>query len=286
MVRAAARIAHHVLGEVRVEAANRAPAPALRAHVRGLQGYVEQAPAPVSRREYPFPGVVMILGFGPPIRVYDSGDLRRSSRHPGGFAAGIDGSFTLTEHEGFQSGVQVNLSPVGARLFFDLPLDELRARAVAFRDVAPPGERDLTERLEALATWDARFDLVEEVLAKRLAAARLDVRGVAWAASQIERSGGRVPIRALERELGWSPKRMIARFRDQIGVPPKLFSRIVRFDRLATRLRSGAAPRFTDLAQEFGYFDQSHLVRDVRQFTGVTPSEARNGLAETGGLFG
>ena len=60
-----------------------------------------------------------------------------------------------------------------------------------------------------------------------------------------------------------------------MGLPPKLLARIVRFDRLLRQLRTGAAMSWADLALECGYYDQAHLVREVRRFTGVTPTEAR-----------
>jgi AraC-like DNA-binding protein len=91
---------------------------------------------------------------------------------------------------------------------------------------------------------------------------------------QIEARGGAADIGAIARELGTSHRRLIALFRDGVGMPPKLFARLVRFDRLMTKLRTGATPLWVDLAAELGYADQSHLIREVKQFTGVSPTRA------------
>jgi AraC-like DNA-binding protein len=77
----------------------------------------------------------------------------------------------------------------------------------------------------------------------------------------------------LPAELGWSRKQLAARFRDEVGLTPKTAARVLRFQALLAGLRSGGTREWVDLALECGYFDQSHLVRDVRRFTGLTPTE-------------
>lgn len=258
----------------------RAPSPALRPYVRDLCGYSERTRAPLQRREFPGPRVVVILEFGPPIRVYESGTERNPSRHAGGFAAGLDERFTLTEHDGFQRGLQLNFTPIGARLFFDRPMSELVGRTIPFGDLVPRAQRDLAERLAAMPDWNARFACLEALVAQRIAQARVRTEPVAWAFSRIEASRGAARVSELARELGYSPKHLIALFRDQIGVPPKLASRIVRFDHLLRHVRASGGGSWCDLAQGFGYYDQAHLARDVQHFTGLSPTAARALLVE------
>jgi AraC-like DNA-binding protein len=94
----------------------------------------------------------------------------------------------------------------------------------------------------------------------------------------------------LSRELGYSPKHLISLFRDQVGIPPKLLARLVRFERVMGRLRPSTATKdvcLADLAAIHGYSDQAHLARDVKHFTGLTASEARQSLSdELVDLFG
>ncbi|HTF32906.1 MAG TPA: helix-turn-helix domain-containing protein [Myxococcota bacterium] len=264
-----------------IEFARREPPPGLQPYIRDVCGYTERTGAPLQRREFPGPQVVVIIEFAPPIHVFEAGCTQRSARYPGGFAAGITDQFTLTQHDGFQRGLQINLTPIGARRFFGLPLSELAGRAVSIRDLLPPEHRSLAEQLEALPDWEARFDCFEELLAQRIAGSDLRSELVSWALRYIEASGGAADMRTLARELGYSQKHVIHLFRDHVGVPPKLLARIVRFDRLIGSLRRGAPESWSELALAFGYYDQSHLVRDVRQFTGTTPTEARAMLAES-----
>jgi len=225
--------------------------------------------------------VVVIVEMAPPIRVFEPGSSSLSVRFPGGFVAGIADQFTLTQHDGFQSGVQINLTPIGARRFFGLPLSELAGRAVSLQELLPPEQRSLARRLEELPSWEARFDLVEQLLSQRIAALDLRCEAVSWALRRIEESCGATNMRWLARELGFSQKHVITLFRDQVGVSPKLLARIVRFERLMKCLHLGARETWSQLALRFGYYDQSHLIRDVRQFSGVTPTEARALLADS-----
>jgi AraC-like DNA-binding protein len=85
-------------------------------------------------------------------------------------------------------------------------------------------------------------------------------------------SGGAVPIRRIAGEVGWSHKHLIARFKRQVGLPPKTAARLVRFERAQRRLDRRGQTSWADIAAESGYADQAHLVREFRDFTGTTPT--------------
>jgi AraC-like DNA-binding protein len=72
-------------------------------------------------------------------------------------------------------------------------------------------------------------------------------------------------------------------FRDQVGLPPKLVARLTRFERLVRHLRTGPTETLASLAADFGYYDQAHLVRDMREFAGMTPTQVRTLIQETPG---
>ncbi|HET9451206.1 MAG TPA: helix-turn-helix domain-containing protein, partial [Aggregicoccus sp.] len=167
----------------------------------------------------------------------------------------------------------------GARLFFGLPLSELAGSVVHWRDVVPREHRELAAHLAGLPDWDARLAQVERVVLERLAAARLRTAPIAWAYERLERSGGRAPIAGLASELGYSAKHLITLFRDQVGLPPKRVARLLRFERLVAHLREGPLEPWGQLALRFGYADQAHLSREVRQFTGLPPRQALASLS-------
>jgi AraC-like DNA-binding protein len=262
------------VGGSRWEVVRRPPPLSLRPYVRDLCGYSESTPGFCRRAELPAAQVVVIFEFGPPIRIIDP-RTSESWRFSEGFVAGLDDGPTLSEHDGFQRGFQANLTPIGGRLFFGLPMSELAGRCVPMGDVLPRKHRDLARRLRDLPDWDERFDLFEHVLQETIEAAGAPHAIVSWAMRRILERGGALDMRGLSRELGYSQKHVISLFREHVGVPPKSVARLVRFDRLIQHLRSGGGGSWVDLALEFGYYDQSHLVRDVRHFTGQTPTETR-----------
>lgn len=276
------RIARGAIGGGRWEMATREPRSLLVPYVRNLVGYDEWSACPQSRRQFPEPFVVLIVEFGPPLRVSLGGDERTSSSHAGGFAAGLGDAFAITEHAGRQRGVQVDLTATGARRLFGIPLAELAGQVVALRDLLPAETRRLAEQLDASNDWASRLYLVEEFLARRILGARVDTARVDWAVARIESCGGTLDVGSLARELGHSRKHLIALFHDQVGVTPKLFARLVRFERVIRHARASAALRWADLAIAHGYSDQAHLARDVKRFTGLTPTEARGSQSALG----
>lgn len=96
---------------------------------------------------------------------------------------------------------------------------------------------------------------------------------IAKMAHHIFQVKGILRIDQLATQAGLSPRQFERRFVDEIGVPPKLFARITRFQRALDAKRSSPDRSWLNLAHEFGYFDQMHMIRDFRILGGATPGE-------------
>jgi len=276
------RVARGGAGSGLWEMASREPCALLRPYVRSLVGFDEWLPRRESRRQFPEPFVVLIIEFGPPLRVTLGGDERSAARHSGGFAVGLGDQFAITEQDGRQRGVQVDLTATGARRLIGMPMSEIAGRIVALRDLLPAVGRNLADRLDAATDWASRLDLVEAILLRRILGARVDTARVDWAVARIESSGGTLDVGSLALELGHSHKHLIALFHDQVGIAPKRFANLVRFERVMRAARANTALRWAELAMTHGYSDQAHLAREMRRFTGVTPTEARGNPSALG----
>lgn len=248
----------------------RRPDPRLRPDVLALYGYAEATPGPMRRRELPGSAVVMILELGPPIALLGHGG---AIRHPLGFVAGLCLGPTLTETAGRQAGMQVMLSALGAGRLLGVPMGALGGGIVAVEEVLGPPGRDLALRLREAPFWEARFAILEAFLLARLAAARSLPAELAAAAVTLERQGGTVPIRALAAGLGCSERRLERRFRDELGLSPKRYARLLRFERAVQRIAAGLP--LAEVAAETGFADQAHLTHEVRRFAGMTPAGIR-----------
>jgi AraC-like DNA-binding protein len=262
--------------------ARRAPSPALRPYLLGAVEGWEQAHGPTGLlREVPFPGVPLILGLGGTWEIEDPGTPRRRRDS---FIAGMHAAPSLVEGPPSWSCIELRLTPLGAHRLLGLAMHELTNRTVELEDVLPRVE-ELTARLRDTSSWADRFDLVEAFLTRRLADSVVPSPAVEWSWQRLRQSGGRAPIGALASELGWSHRRLIARFREAIGLAPKTAARVLRFDRAVTALR--ASPNgLAEIAFECGYFDQAHLNRDFRELAGTTPTAFLGSQRESGAVVG
>jgi AraC-like DNA-binding protein len=141
-------------------------------------------------------------------------------------------------------------------------------------EVLGPAGRRLGDAVRAAATWRGRFGAVDRFLLGRVESAPAITGDVAFAWRELERSGGAVPIQVICRQVGWSHKHLITRFREQIGLTPKRAARVIRFERVLRRLDEAPRPDWARLAAECGYADQAHLIRDFAEFAGTTPAAA------------
>jgi len=271
------------VGDSAWEVARRAAPPDLAPYFVELVGYHEQS-AGTRRREYPFPGVVVIVDLGMPMRL--SLGAERALCHAGGFVAGLDTRFVDTEHDGVQHGIELKLRLRAGVCLFGVPLAALAGQVVGLVDLLPVGVRSLVDRLRGLTTWDARFDVLEHVLRHHLRSDARSPRSLGWAVERVLGSPDGLVVEQLAGALGHSHKHVIALFRAHVGLPPKLLSRVARFDQLTRALKAGPIGSVAALAARLGYFDQAHLARDVRAFAGTTPRSLSAELLPLGALFG
>jgi AraC-like DNA-binding protein len=262
------------------------PDPRLRGHVLSYCSYREETSSFVRRRELPSVRVVMIVNLGEPIRVFAPG-ASGWSEQPEGFLAGMHDTYAVTETGGSQGGVQVDLTPVGAHLLLGIPMDELAQRVVTLEELFGRGGILLREAVAEAPDWAARFAVIDDFLLTLLDRARSPVPSVTRALGRLYESGGTVPVGVLAAEIGCSRRHLISRFREQVGVTPKLLARILRFERAVALVDAGTEMGWAEIAQACGYYDQAHMIRDFHQFAGGPPGEfARRRLPDGGGVIG
>lgn len=165
--------------------------------------------------------------------------------------------------------LQIRLEPAVATAVLGGSTD-LSGRVESFADVWGRDAERTEEILRAAGSWDERFALAAGMLLRRTAHRRPVDPEVARTWRRTLSGRGRVRVDGLAGEVGWSRKHLSARFTAQLGITPKRAARLVRFDHAAHLLAAGLAPAAA--AAQAGYADQSHLHREVRAFTGLTPT--------------
>jgi len=247
----------------------RRPHPALRGHIRSYYGFAEETPGPLRRREGPGSSAVIVLSFEHEWLMGQALAPERPFERFTSFVAGMHDAAVLTEHGGRSEGIQVNIAPLAAAALLGVPMYELARQIVPLDDVFPSDH--LVERVAEARDWDTRFELLEAALAARLADGAPLSDGAAWAWQRLAETHGRLRVEALCQELGWSRKRLSARFREVVGLPPKTVARLLRLERAIELAGSGL--EWAEIAYACGYYDQSHLVNEFRQITGASPTE-------------
>ncbi len=159
-------------------------------------------------------------------------------------------------------------------------MSELASRIVTLDDLADRAIEELRQRLALEPAWERRLDMAEAFVAERIAAARPASAEIAWAYDTIRARHGDIRVRDVAASLDWSRKHLNERFRAEVGVGPKAVARMARFNRALDLSRRGAGGGWAGIAAEAGYADQAHMVREFREFGGITPTEVTPQLLE------
>jgi AraC-like DNA-binding protein len=172
------------------------------------------------------------------------------------------------------SVIGVHFMPGGAFPFLGMPAAELSDTHIALETLWGPSAREIRERLCAATSPAERFCLLESALLARLSSAKERHYAVPFALDIYGQSGQTktsLRVRDVARRIGLSQRRFIQVFKAEVGMTPKLFGRVQRFQKVLALLPRATIPDWARLAVECGYFDQSHLIHDFLEFSGFSP---------------
>jgi AraC-like DNA-binding protein len=172
------------------------------------------------------------------------------------------------------SVIAASFKPGGAFPFFGLPAGKLHNVNVPLEMFWGVETHWLREELLEAQTMPARFRILERFLLRRLQAhGGGRSPAVRYAVDHFQRSAGMPRIAAVAERVGWTAGKFIHRFRDEVGMAPKTFCRVARFQSVLRTLEGRSDVDWADVASSCGYFDQAHFGHDFREFAGTTPSE-------------
>lgn len=169
--------------------------------------------------------------------------------------------------------VGVHFKPGGAFRFLGVPASELADTHVDLEAIWGKSSHDAREQLCAAANPAERFRVLEMALVAHLKNASGEHRAVRAALDIFRRDPSEAKTRDLAAHLGLSQRHFINVFSDQVGLTPKQFGRVQRFQRALELTRRNSAPNWAEVAATCGYYDQSHLIHDFQRFSGSSPTE-------------
>jgi AraC-like DNA-binding protein len=204
---------------------------------------------------------------------FDQVDASDARHFRGAVVSGAHDRIAVRGMGGASSVIGVHFKPGGAATFFDPALRQFGNQTILLDEVWGKAAHVLRQQLQDEPLASQKIRILEAELLSQLLGTRPFDRMVAWAISAFELNPSAARITAVQRASGVSPQVFIRRFAETVGITPKRYARVLRFNALLPRLARAGPRDWADVAAEGGYFDQSHLIHEFRQLAGITPAE-------------
>ena len=188
---------------------------------------------------------------------------------------GHQNDFYDIELSGELSVFSIVFQPQGLKQFFKFPIHEICNRNIPLRYISGQAGRDLEEKMGEATTFFQRVSIVESYLWDLLKNNFVDFefRRITHIVELIKRTNGNISIPQLYSEACLSRKQFERVFSEQIGISPKQYMKIIRFQFAIFQKQLNFDFNLTQLSYESGYFDQSHFINDFKSLSGLTPKQ-------------
>ena len=197
-------------------------------------------------------------------------DLRDNT--PGPLLCGAHSKPCVIDTEEPATIVGVHFKPGGAFPFLNLPAGELSNEHVSLNAVWGRTAEMLRDRLLEATSPAAKFRVLEQSLLRQAHQSLARHPAIAFALSKIRSEWPLPTIAELTTNIGLSPRRFIQLFTDEVGLTPKLFCRITRFQRALRLIDNQSVVEWAPVAVSCGYYDQAHFIHDFQAFSGLKPT--------------
>lgn len=245
----------------------RPPAAPLDQSIRSL--WYSQAPDSFSGRERILPSgcIQVIVNLARDfLSDCDQGPVRTL---PPSLIVGASTVFEIVDRSDMAELIGIVFRPGGFAPFVRDVADAFSNRRVSLEDVWGSKALRLRDRLRETATPKARLDLLEALLRQSFAGGATRDRSVDFALRRFAASPAIATVQNVAEQTGLSPRRFSQVFREQVGLTPKVWCRVQRFQRAVRQLHAGVDVAWAELALDCGYYDQAHFANEFRAFSGI-----------------
>ena len=206
-------------------------------------------------------------------RLYDADDVSKMNRLSGCTVGGPRTECFVIDTNEQTCVIGASFRAGGAVPFLRLPSDELHNQQVDLEDLWGNLARELRERTLAAKSPEDKLRVVELALLERAAGMFTGQPVVEFAVESFLTAPATAKITQVADKTGFSSRRFIELFKQHVGMTPKLFCRVRRFQKVLRRITSGKPVNWSAVALDGGYFDQAHFIHDFRAFSGINPSK-------------
>jgi AraC-like DNA-binding protein len=205
-----------------------------------------------------------------PIRIFKSIEDFQGHVFHRGAVAGMRSAYYVKDIARSACTVGASLRPGACEALFGIAADEIAGRHVAVEDLWGNEAGYLAERLHETSGLEQRLEVLELSLAKRLPCVSAIHPAIAHALSRFSAT---TDIGKIVEESGYSHRHFIQLFRQTVGISPRIYTRLLRFQQTLRHGFDKTRGRWIDVALEAGYADQAHFNREFRELTGISPTE-------------
>ena len=237
----------------------------------------------VRRRERVFPsGAIQLVINLAKDRITDGRFPLGDHRHHLGpsVIVGVHAEYVVIDTADLAEMMGIVFRPGGFVPFFGIPAGEFQNAHIDLENVWGAEAHDVRDQLREGQTPEAKFQILERSLLERAQGKLARHPAVDFAIGRFQSGAASCGVDQVTQEIGFSRRHFAQLFRELVGVSPKLYSRILRFQRAVQQISQGREVNWADLALECGYFDQSHFANDFRAFSGITPGAYRLNRSE------
>ena len=252
---------------------HRVPRPPLDAFIESIWVYQNDPQPLVLERILPTGAAQLIVNLKEDqTRLYDPESPHRYVATSGSVLSGAHSRFQVIDTLEQEYVAGVAFKPGGTVPFTRMPAHEAWNVDVPLEALwGCARTATLRERLLESGSIEAKLDALEAVLHEMWRPPGLHP-ATAFALGSFDRAPMTTSIAAVTDTIGLSAKRFIERFKMEVGMTPKVYCRIRRFQRAITMATRGCQVEWTQVALDCGYFDQAHFIHDFRSFSGLTPT--------------
>lgn len=167
----------------------------------------------------------------------------------------------------------INFHKGKAYPFVDMPMHELTDYVVDGDLVMSPEILNLRELMLDLLTVQQKFHFAEQYLLQTFQTKLIQNPFVDYAVKLLVQSPQQLSMQHLADKVGFSQKHLIKIFKEHVGVTPKSFLKIIRFQKAIQEIETSQPANWTSIAYDSGYYDQAHFIHDFKNFSGFTPNQ-------------
>ena len=249
----------------------RIPAAPLAPFIRML--WYAQVPSAAHQRERILPsGCVQIILNLARDYVLDCPEGQPDVHRPPALVVGARSVYEIVDSSDMADLIGMVFTPGGFTPFASDAAHLFSNQTVALDSIWGNQAPGLRDRLRELTSPEARLDFLEQFLRSRILP-QLDRRTrspqVQFALRYFAHNPSMASVRETARQIGWSERRFSQVFREEVGLTPKVWCRIQRFQHAVRQLHAGVDIPWAELALDCGYYDQSHFANEFRAFSGV-----------------